>query len=65
MVVDDDMIAHETKVKIGIQQGDKTQIVEGLQGGETVVTEGNYSLPDETKVEVAKEEEKEEGDKEK
>src|SRR5437762_3335548 len=65
MVVDDDMIAHETKVKIGIQQGDKTQIVEGLQGGETVVTEGNYSLPDETKVEVAKEEEKEEEEKEK
>jgi len=63
MVVDDDMIAHETKVKIGIQQGDKTQIVEGLQGGETVVTEGNYSLPDETKVEVAKGEEKEEEEK--
>jgi len=57
MVVGDDMVAHETKVKIGITQDDKTQILEGLTGGETVVTEGNYSLPDGTKVEIAKEEE--------
>lgn len=58
MVVGDDMIAHETKVTVGIRQGDKTQIVEGLQGGETVVIEGNYSLPDGTKVEIAKDEAK-------
>jgi RND family efflux transporter MFP subunit len=56
MVVGTDMIAHETKVKVGIKQGDKTQIVEGLQGGETVVIEGNYELPDGTKVEIAKDE---------
>ena len=54
MIVDKDNIAHETKVKVGIRQGDKIQITEGLSGGETVVTEGNYSLPDGTKVEVAK-----------
>jgi RND family efflux transporter MFP subunit len=59
MVVSDDMIAHETKVKIGIKQNDKIQIVEGLNGGETVVTEGNYSLPDGTKVELAKDTENE------
>jgi hypothetical protein len=40
-------------VKVGVRQADKTQILEGLGGGETVVTEGNYSLPDGTKVEVA------------
>ena len=28
-----------------------TEIVEGLKGGETVVIEGNYALPDGTKVE--------------
>ena len=56
MVVGTDMIAHETKVKVGVKQGDKTQIVEGLEGGETVVIEGNYSLPDGTKVEVAADE---------
>lgn len=56
MVVGADMVAHETKVKVGVKQGDKTQIVEGLVGGETVVIEGNYSLPDGTKVEVAADE---------
>jgi multidrug efflux pump subunit AcrA (membrane-fusion protein) len=53
MVVDDASVAHETKVKVGIRSGDKTEITEGLQGGETVVVEGNFSLPDGTKVEVA------------
>lgn len=56
MVVDKDSIAHETKVKTGIRQGGRIQIVEGLEGGETVVIEGNYSLPDGTKVEIAKDE---------
>lgn len=51
MVVDSANVAHETKVKIGIRTTDKIEIVEGLQGGETVVIEGNYALPDETKVE--------------
>jgi multidrug efflux pump subunit AcrA (membrane-fusion protein) len=63
MVVGPDMIAHETKVKVGIRQGDKTQILEGLQGSETVITQGNYELPDGTKVEVATEEEKEDEEK--
>jgi hypothetical protein len=58
MVVDAQNIAHETKVKIGIRTTDKIEITEGLQGDETVVIEGNFSLPDGTKVEVAKEEEK-------
>lgn len=54
MTVGSDSVARETKVKIGIKQGDKVQIVEGLTGGETVVVEGNYALPDGTKVEIAK-----------
>ncbi len=58
MTVDKDDTAHETKVKVGIRQGDKIQITEGLEGGETVVVEGNYALPDGTKVEIAKDEEK-------
>ena len=51
MVVDDQNVAHETKVTIGIRTSDKFEIVEGLKGGETVVVEGNYALPDGTKVE--------------
>jgi HlyD family secretion protein len=60
MVVDDSSVAHETKVTVGIRAGDKMEITSGLQGGETVVVEGNYALPDGTKVEVS-----EEGDEEK
>ena len=63
MVVDAQNVAHETKVTIGIRAADKIEIVEGLQGGETIVIEGNYALPDGTKVEVAKDEEKEENEK--
>jgi multidrug efflux pump subunit AcrA (membrane-fusion protein) len=62
MVLDSQNVAHETKVTIGIRTADKIEIVEGLQGGETVVVEGNYALPDGTKVEVAKDEEKKEGE---
>jgi HlyD family secretion protein len=66
MVVDDQSVAHETKVTIGIRTPEKIEIVEGLKGGETVVVEGNYALPDGTKVEAQKttDEEKESGDKE-
>ena len=52
MVVDATNVAHETKVTVGIRTTDKIEITEGLQGGETVVIEGNYALPDGTKVEV-------------
>jgi multidrug efflux pump subunit AcrA (membrane-fusion protein) len=55
MVVDDASVAHETKIKVGIRSGDKTEITSGLEGGETVVVEGNYALPDGTKVEVSQE----------
>lgn len=57
MVVDEESIAHETKVTVGIRTKDKMEITAGLKGGETVVIEGNYSLPDETKVEISEEEE--------
>jgi HlyD family secretion protein len=62
MVVDEASVAHETKVKVGIRAGDKTEITEGLQGGETVVIEGNFSLPDGTKVEVGEPDAEEKGD---
>jgi multidrug efflux pump subunit AcrA (membrane-fusion protein) len=68
MVVDDTSLAHETKVTVGIRTGDKMEIASGLQGGETVVVEGNYALPDGTKVEVSasgEEDKSAEGDKQK
>jgi HlyD family secretion protein len=60
MVVDAQNVAHEKKVTVGIRTTDKIQIVEGLEDGETVVVEGNFALPDGTKVEIAKDEEKKE-----
>lgn len=63
MVVDAANVAHETKVVVGIRTTDKIEISEGLQGGETVVIEGNYALPDGTKVEIATEEENKNGEK--
>jgi HlyD family secretion protein len=59
MVVDPNNIAHETKVSVGIRTADKIEITSGLQGGETIVIEGNFALPDGTKVEVAEEKKEE------
>jgi RND family efflux transporter MFP subunit len=55
MIVDAQNVAHERKVTVGIRTNDKIEIVEGLQEGETVVIEGNFALPDGTKVEIATE----------
>jgi multidrug efflux pump subunit AcrA (membrane-fusion protein) len=57
MVVDAQNVAHEKKVTVGIRTAEKIEIIEGLAEGETVVLEGNFALPDGTKVEVAKDEE--------
>jgi multidrug efflux pump subunit AcrA (membrane-fusion protein) len=63
MVVDAQNIAHEKKVTVGIRTAEKIEILEGLEDGETIVIEGNFALPDGTKVEVAKDEEKKEDEK--
>lgn len=52
MVVDDKSIAHEVHVTIGVRSGGRMQITSGLKGGETVVIEGNYGLPDGTTVAI-------------
>lgn len=62
MVVDAESVAHETDVTVGIRTGDRVQITAGLKGGETVVVEGNYALPDDSKVEVSEEEEEKPGE---
>lgn len=51
MVVDKENVAHETKVTTGLRAGDRLEIVSGLNGDETIVVEGNFALPDGTKVE--------------
>ena len=62
MVVDDKSVANERKVTVGIRTKDKMEITSGLKDGETVVIEGNYALPDNTRVEVSADEENKNGD---
>ncbi len=52
MVITDDNVAHERHVSVGVRQGDRVQIVSGLQNGEKVVTSGGLGLEDKAKVKI-------------
>jgi hypothetical protein len=45
-------VAHERRVSVGIRQGDRVQILSGLQEGEQVVTQGGLGLEDKAKVTI-------------
>jgi RND family efflux transporter MFP subunit len=49
-VVDKTGTAHARPVKIGDRTETKVEVLEGLQGGETIVTQGAYGLSDSAKV---------------
>jgi RND family efflux transporter MFP subunit len=63
MVVDDQAVAHETEVTVGIRTLDRVEITSGLKGGETIVVEGSYALPDGSKVHISEPETTEEPEK--
>ncbi len=48
-----DSIAHQQRVQTGIHQGGRTEVTEGLQAGQTVVTTGAYGLRDSMRVRPA------------
>src|SRR6202023_2955148 len=50
MVVGSDSVAHERMVAVGVRQGDRVQIISGVQEGEQVVTSGGLGLDDKAKV---------------
>jgi multidrug efflux pump subunit AcrA (membrane-fusion protein) len=52
MVAGPDSLAHEHDVKIGIRSGDDVQILEGIETGDQVITEGALGLDDKAKVEI-------------
>ncbi|HZQ18040.1 MAG TPA: efflux RND transporter periplasmic adaptor subunit [Terriglobales bacterium] len=54
MVAGSDGKAHQTSVKAGIREGNRVQIVEGLQAGQKIVGEGAYGLPDNSRITEAK-----------
>jgi HlyD family secretion protein len=54
MVIDKNSVAHERKVSVGVRQGDRVQIISGLQEGDQVVTSGGLGLEDKAKVTIQK-----------
>ena len=52
MLVGPDNRAHQTPVKVGIHDGDRVQIVDGVEPGAKVIVAGAYGLPDKTKVTI-------------
>ena len=52
MVIGSDGRAHQTPVKLGIRDGDRVQVVDGIAPGTKVVVAGAYGLPDKTKVSI-------------
>jgi HlyD family secretion protein len=52
MVVVNNATARERRIALGVRQGDRVQILSGLQPGEMVVTSGGLGLDDKAKVKV-------------
>jgi HlyD family secretion protein len=52
MLIGPDKHAHQQAVKVGLKQGDKAQLVEGVKEGDQVVASGAFGLPDNTKVNI-------------
>lgn len=52
-VVQDDSIAIKRDLKLGIEQGDRVEIINGLQAGDQIVVTGQNSLEDSSKVRIA------------
>jgi RND family efflux transporter MFP subunit len=50
MLAGSDGRAHQKIVKPGIRDGDRVQIVDGLQPGDRIVASGAYGLPDNSKI---------------
>ena len=53
MVAGSDGKAHQQTVKAGFHEGDKVQILDGLQAGQKIVGSGAYGLPDNSKITAA------------
>lgn len=52
-VIQDDSIAIKRDLELGIEQGDKVEIVRGLQAGDQIVVTGQNGLEDSSKVRIA------------
>jgi HlyD family secretion protein len=50
MIVTGGNVARERKVSVGVRQGDRVQILSGIQNGDQVITSGGLGLDDKAKV---------------
>ena len=62
MVAGSDQRAHQKLVKVGIRNGDRVQIVSGVDAGEKVIVSGGYGLPDKTQIKLQEAAPTKEGD---
>ena len=53
MVVGADSAAHEKKITIGVRDGEKVQLLDGVKEGDRVITSGGLGLEDKAKVKVS------------
>ena len=54
MVVDNNSVAHQHKVEVGVRTPEKVQILSGAEAGQKVVLSGGVGLPDGAKVRITK-----------
>lgn len=52
-VVHGDTLARQHDIQLGIEQGDKIEVTEGIQAGDEIVITGQNNLSDSTKVRIA------------
>ena len=57
-----DFIAHERKVTVGVREGNRVQILGGVNEGEKVITSGGLGVDDKAKVTIKSEEDEDEDD---
>jgi len=63
VVAGSDNIARQKNVQLGIRGVAETQVVSGVNAGESVITSGGYGLPDKTKIRIEAPETNEGADK--
>jgi multidrug efflux pump subunit AcrA (membrane-fusion protein) len=52
MIAGADGLAHESKVKTGVRDGDNVQILSGVKPGDKVITQGALGLDDKAKIQI-------------
>jgi RND family efflux transporter MFP subunit len=52
LVISQDSVAHKRNVQVGVRQGDKVQILNGVLPGEEVATVGGMGVDDKAKVKI-------------